>query len=311
MNNTRDHPQKKRVSDYLMRSLIFLLILSLVGLLGALFNRSSDTSKGNSATDSKEVYKSFGGNIIKYWDFEELTDTEFTPGVSYTGDNIKIAPKASTISFSDGKFSLISDYSCYTGTTVDGFAIFGYGTQTYFDSFSYYMIDADITTSASYPFHIRITPDFRNDDYTNLSNGLNSELCYYNKYLSDRNGNILAITEDDSFHLTYIFDNSGVAYIYIDGSYIGTFTDIYKTGTTYCDGFKITSYMDNYIREECFLSVDNVVLTSFATDYEGPITSLLDDCDVNLSNNSDTFAYQERFGYTPQILYSTKSSNED
>lgn len=309
MNKIRARPFKKATS-YLKYGLIVLLAISIIALIGTVFNGQSNSSPSNSGSNSKDPHIPFGGNIIKYWDFEGLTDTDYSPGVSYTGDNIKIAPKLSTLSFADGKYSLISDASSYSGSRVDAFSIFGYDTKTYLDSFSYYMIDADISTSSLYPYEIRISPDFRSDDYTNLTDGQKSELVYYNKYLKDRNGNIIGATEDDSFHLTYIFDNSGVAFVYLDGSYIGTFTNVYKPGATYCDGFKITSYTEYYIFEECFLSVDNVVLTTFATDYEGPIMSLSDNPDISLSDNSDTIAYQERFGYTPQILY-TKSFKDE
>ena len=294
----RDHPYEKCFfKKAFFTVVVFLLITSILGM-AALVNKGPELNKVRPV----QRYVPFGGSIIKHFDFNDPSYFDYTPGVSYTADGIKVAPKNSYFSIENGCLTFLSE-STYQGNVFDVFSVFGYETQTLLSDISYYMMDVDITLSDGYRYELRFNPDIRGDNYSLQIEGI-SQIKFYDGCIYSNSMLTSMALEDDSFHLTYIFDTNGVAYVYINGYYFGRFANIYQAGALYCDGLKITSYYDYTNNEVQELSIDNIVLTKFKKGYEGAISKIFEESPGSILDNSDTIFYQNEFGYEIDDLIS-------
>ena len=263
-----------------MKKTIILVLIIAIALGGVLsvFMRSFE-----SITKLERI--GFGGELRREWTFDD--PLEFTHTDAYYADGIKMAPKSLTYS-TEGDFRFYFDYSAGASETKDAFAVFGYNDKYYFKDNSVFMIDVDVTLNdPDNLYYLQIVPDFRDDNYT-LKTNKNGTLVHSSGYI------FLKDTENyfpvgSSFHLTYIFESSGTGHIYANGRYVTSVSDIYGSGATYCDGFKLTIF---YPLEspsgEAYAAVDNIQIHTFDADYAGAINELFDDPDIFLEDCSDT-----------------------
>ena len=249
---------------------------------------------------------SFGGTIIKHWDFDNLDssgkDTDGNSGV----ENIKIALKSFSHSFEGDKLKVTSSAN---GSTSDAFLILGENTRTYLSNSNFYVIDFDFIIPSDYPFEIVFCPDGRKEG-GGISIHPSSKITLRNGKLYNYNDESVEVGE--SFHLTYIANYLGYSYVFVNGSF--AFYTL-MAATPYVDGLRISPKCDSNLDETYSFTIDNVVLSYFDEEYNGPFlyykgTHVLSDfVDKNLADCEDSIPYYIANGTYEALINQYKEEN--
>ena len=200
-------------------------------------------------------------------------------------------------------------YYVAADTPAAGDSFITLGPQLELSKYGVVVYDIDVSVEDAFDWQIALRPDFVD------ANGINSAktggtIRYVDGDFRNINGSFLKRNVGETFHYTFIFFNEGDSCVNDDGSSKGCNTghclayvngellvvrepeEMYYDDICYFRGFRLQILGEYSIDKDASFSLSNFQVSVFSPEYDGAIYDLLENPDVNLSDNSDTLLYQ-------------------
>lgn len=183
------------------------------------------------------------------------------------------------------------------------------GPEVALSNYGVVMYDIDITVDENFDWQLGLRPNFCDSERGNSAK-TGGAIRYVDGHIRNIDGSMLMPYVGEKFHYTFIFFNEGDDCTNDDGSSKGCNNGrilVYVNGELLCVrepstmfyddiqyfcGFRVHIVPNVAPSEYASVSFSNLYVSVFSPEYDGAIYDLLENPDVNLSDNSDTLLYQ-------------------
>lgn len=184
------------------------------------------------------------------------------------------------------------------------------GPQLELSKYGVVVYDIDVSVDADFDWQIALRPDFVDADGVNSAK-TGGTIRYVDGDFRNINGSFLKRGVGESFHYTFIFFNEGDDCVNDDGSskccntghclvyvngellVVREPEEMYYDDICYFRGFRLQILGEYSIDKYASFSLSNLQVSVFSPEYEGDIYDLLENPDVNLTQNSDSILYKK------------------
>ena len=295
---------------------ILLIFGATIAISSALADLTPGTSQGGTVSNNKKPeepvlaldeadYETDGKGII--WD-RGLNSAEWTnDNGNWTSDIGFAGLRRGTLLNDPSEQALV--YTLDANTPAAGDSFITLGTQLELSKYGVIMYDIDISVDPAYDWQISLRPDMVDVD-GGTSAKTAGTIRYVDGDFRNADGSFLKKDVGESFHYTLIFFNEGDDCVNDDGTSKGCNTGrmlVYVNGELlvvrepeamyyddiyYFRGFRVHMQAEYSIDKYASFSLSNLQVSVFSPEYEGAIYDLLENPNVNLTQNSDTVLYK-------------------